>query len=260
MERITDPALLSRVWSARYESLARAFAEIIGHDATEVVELGCGRGQLTIPLAKLIPSSRIVAVDGFKGPYRGWKQRFKTALEHAGLQDRVRIVAADCWRWFKNEPPSHRNVVLSSELLPEFDSAELRRFMLEAHRVLNPRGLVISSFLSPHGRNPRQRLFIEADSEPRWTKYSPKEWFSPPPELVKRELRRARFTKIRVCIVPTRVRFAGKAAAKSLRAWGVKPTFLRTYGRRLKEDGLESPNWIIVAATKPADSQSSTHR
>lgn len=259
MERISDPVLLGKVWSARYESLARVFAEIIGPEASEVVELGCGRGQLTIPLARLIPSSRIVAVDGFLGPYHAWKQRLKAALKSASLEDRVKVVTSDCWRWFEREPSSCHDVLLSSELFPEFDSGELRRFMSEAFRVLRARGLIISSFLSPHGNNPRQRLFIEADSEPRWTKYPPKEWFSPPPELVGRELRRAGFAKIRVRVVPTHVKFVRRAAIKSLRRWGVRPAFTKMYERKLNEDGLESPDWILVEATKAASSRSSSN-
>jgi hypothetical protein len=132
--------------------------------------------------------------------------------------------------------------------------------MSEAYRVLRARGLIISSFLSPHGNNPRQRLFIEADSEPRWTKYPPKEWFSPPPELVGRELGRAGFAEIRVRVVPTHVKFVGRAAIKSLRRWGVRPAFAKMYERKLNEDGLESPDWILVEARKAASSRSSSNR
>jgi hypothetical protein len=46
-------------------------------------------------------------------------------------------------------------------------------------------------------RNPRQKLLIEADSNPVWTYTPPKEWFSPKPELVTRELRKSGFHRIR---------------------------------------------------------------
>lgn len=228
------------------------FAETIGSDAIEVVEFGCGRGQLTVPLARLIPSSTIVAVDEFQGPYRAWKKRLKAALHGARLEDRVKVVVSDCSRWSRKQPSSTYDAVLSSELFPEFDSEELKRFISEAHRVLKPRGLTVNSFLSPHGSNPRQRLFIEADSEPRWTRHPPKEWFSPPPGLVRRELRRAGFARIRTRTVPTRIRFAWRAASTSLPSWGVRQTFLKTHQKRLSKDGLESPDWIVIKAAKPA--------
>ena len=254
MEPISEPVLLHKALSAQYERLARVLAEVIGSDASDIVELGCGRGQLTIPLARVIPSSKIVAVDGFQGPYRAWKQRLKEAVESASLEDRVKVVASDCWRWFKKEPSSRHNVLVSSELLPEFDSEELKQFISESHRVLKPRGLTVNSFLSPHGSNPRQRLFIEADSNPRWTKHPPKQWFSPPPELVRRELRQAGFVKIRTRTVPNRTRFVGRAVSTSLLSWGVKRGFLKQYHKRLNEEGLESPDWIVVEATKPVAS------
>lgn len=251
-EYISDPDLLYRAWSARYHGLALTFAEIIGSHATKIVELGCGRGQLTVPLARLVPSSTIVAVDEFQGPYRAWNKRLKAALRGARLEDRVKVVVSDCSRWLRKQPPSAYDAVLSSELFPEFDSDELKRFISEAHRVLQPRGLTVNSFLSPHGSNPRQRLFIEADSEPKWTKRPPKEWFSPPPVLVRRELRRAGVAKIRTRTVQTRIRFTGRAVSTSLQSWGVRRAFLKLHQKRLSEDGLESPDWIVIEATKSA--------
>lgn len=234
--------------------MAREFARIIDSRAAEIVEIGCGEGQLTIPLAKLIPSGKIVTVDDFRGPYRGSMERIKAALRNGGLVNRVKVVASNCWRWFDNQPSSVHGIIISSELFPEFDRAELRRFAEQIYRVLTPSGLTVNSFLSPHATNPRQKLLIEADSDPRWTKYPPKEWFSPSPGLVARELRRAGFLKIGIRRVPNYLRLVGEAARKTLRRWGVKQTFLSRNKLRLDEDGLETPDWIIIEGRKPATS------
>ena len=121
METICEPRRLDHAWSAQYERLAQVFAQIIGSTTGDIVEIGCGRGQLTIPLSKQIPLSRIVAVDRFQGPYRGDRQRLRTALQNEGLKDRVKLVHSDCWRWFENQSCSAHDVLISSELLAELD-------------------------------------------------------------------------------------------------------------------------------------------
>lgn len=250
MEIIREPGELDDAWSAQYERLAQEFAGIIGSVTSDIVEISCGRGQLTIPLAKRIPSSKIVAVDRFQGPYRGDKQRLKTVLQKEGLKDRVKLIHSDCWRWFENQSCSVHEVLVSSELFAEFDLAELRRFVAESCRVLRLGGLTAHSFLSPYGINPRQRRLITADSDPRWTKYPPKEWFSPSPGLVRRELLQAGFVETRVHRIQSRVRFIGSAARTLLRRWGVRQAFLKFNNEKLDEDGLEPPDWMIVEARK----------
>jgi len=53
MEEVSDPKELDKAWRQQYENLAREFAKLIGKRRT-IIEIGCGRGQLTIPLAKLV--------------------------------------------------------------------------------------------------------------------------------------------------------------------------------------------------------------
>ena len=50
-EVVTDPSDLEVVWPKQYEKLAHVFADVIGK-GQRVAEIGCGRGQLTIPLAR----------------------------------------------------------------------------------------------------------------------------------------------------------------------------------------------------------------
>src|SRR5207245_11594435 len=67
MGEVSDPKELDKAWRQQYDNLAREFARLIGKRRT-IIEIGCGRGQLTIPLAKLV-RGRLLTVDSFDWPY-----------------------------------------------------------------------------------------------------------------------------------------------------------------------------------------------
>jgi ubiquinone/menaquinone biosynthesis C-methylase UbiE len=70
------------------------------HDLRVVLELGCGKGQLTIPLAnrigKVVRSFRMIAVDVSSGPYRGSLDVLRRRVREMGLGECVAVVEADC--------------------------------------------------------------------------------------------------------------------------------------------------------------------
>ena len=65
MRVLSDPADLDRAWASEYARLARAITAVLPPKVTALVEVGCGRGQLTIPLARLLPSTQVDVVDRF---------------------------------------------------------------------------------------------------------------------------------------------------------------------------------------------------
>ena len=67
MEAVTDPSDLETAWSEQYDRLARVVAGLLGRKHRRMAEIGCGRGQLTIPLAKRARNLRFVLVDRFVG-------------------------------------------------------------------------------------------------------------------------------------------------------------------------------------------------
>src|SRR5438552_17722657 len=95
----------------------------------------------------------------------------------------------------------------------------------EWYRVARPGGLTVHSFLSPIARNRRQRLLIDADSNPKWTRTPPKEWFSPKPALVMSELRRTAFRNLHVEKITSNLIIKADAVGNFLHSWAAQGSF-----------------------------------
>jgi spermidine synthase len=168
---------------------------------------------------------------------------------------RVSVVACDYVDWLTDQPDSKYSVLISSEFLPEIDSNSMRKFFDQCYRVLRPSGVTIHSFLSPHARNDRQRLLVEADTDPRYAEFPPQEWFSPSPKFAVSSLKKSGFRKIETEYLRSNLVIKSKAAYSVLKNWDVKDSFFRTYGRRLESEGFEIPDWVLVAGYKMASAR-----
>jgi len=253
-EILTDPSEVEAAWSKQYDRLAGIFADIVGKKNRRIAEIGCGGGQLTIPLAKRAANVQFVLVDRFADTRTGsYSKNYKALvsnLKKAKLKGRARIVVSDYLKWITAQDDETYNATISSEFLPEIDSAEVRHFMQACYRLLKPRGVTVHSFLSPIPRNSRQRLLIIADSNPVWTRTPPKEWFSPRPELVIKELRESGFQRIRRITIRSHLIMKADAAKSSLKSWEVKASFYETHKKQLNKSGFEIPDWIIISGVK----------
>lgn len=255
-ETLTKPSDVEAAWSKQYDRLARIFARALGRETREIAEIGCGSGQLTIRLAKQASNLRFVLVDTFANPRTSSysnrrRQALVSNLKKAKLFKRVRIVAADYMEWIKEQDYETYDAIISCEFLPEITSADIGAFIRECYRVLKPTGKTVHSFLSPIPRNYGQKLLIEADSNPAWTRTPPKEWFSPKPELVIKELRKAGFQRIRHVKLESHLVVKAAAAESLLRSWEVKTKFYKTHRVQLDISGLDIPDWIIISGVKP---------
>lgn len=253
-EILTDSSKVEGAWSRQYDRLAGIFADIVGKKNRRIAEIGCGRGQLTIPLAKRAANVQFVLVDRFAdtrtGSYSKSYKALVSNLKKAKLKGRTRIVVSDYLKWITAQDDETYNAIISSEFLPEIDSAEVRHLMHECSRLLKPRGVTVHSFLSPIPRNSRQRLLIIADSNPVWTRTPPREWFSPRPELVIKQLRESDFQRIRRITIRSHLIMKADAAKSSLKSWEVKASFHETHKKQLNKSGLEIPDWIIISGVK----------
>lgn len=178
VEVVTDSSDLEVVWSKQYEKLAHVFADVLGK-GQRVAEIGCGRGQITIPLARRAKNLQFVLVDRFVGT--NYPKNYKALVRNVGkarLMKRAHIVVSDYMKWLTTQNDDTYEAVISSEFIPEIDSDETHQFIQECYRVMKPKGVTVHSFLSPIPRNFRQKLLITADSNPLWTRTPPKEWFS----------------------------------------------------------------------------------
>jgi SAM-dependent methyltransferase len=172
-------------------------------------------------------------------------------LKQAGTRRRVRVVRANALRWLSSQRADRFDAVLSSELLPELDTNQMQSLFIESHRVLRPGGVTVHVILSPNPANSRQRLVIEADSDPRWTRRPPRKWFSPSAAHTVRALAAAGFPSPRSRRGPGGLTARGEAAQALLKRWGVRADFTRTYAGSLRKGGLELPDWIVAFGSKP---------
>lgn len=247
---IDDPREVEQAYARQYEKLAREFSRLIQSKRGILAEIGCGRGQLTIPLAKLLPDTRFRVVDTFTGAYTGTLRQLNKALLRARLKNRVKVYKADYLAWLWDQYSDSYAGVVSSEFLPEIDSYGLSMFLPECFRLLRHGGVTVHSFLSPTPRNSRQKLLIEADTNPRWTKTPPKEWFSPRLDQVVSTLKRAEFRSIRVKRSKSNLIIRARAAEHLLESWDVKSSFWKKHRTRLAREGLEIPDWMIISGRK----------
>ena len=237
-------------WRDEYVRLAGAAVDSMCPDPSEVVEVGGDAGAFTLPLALLLPAARIVVIDRYRPPYASSRREISRTLRRHGLLKRVRVVNADATRDLPRLVHGRApRAVVSCEFLSELASAELAGFSEGCARVLAEGGVTVHCSLAPTARNRRQRLVIEADADPRWTRHPPSAWFSPTSKRVAAELTRAGFTGVRVRRIPSRVRMVGSAARAQLRKWGVREAFFREYRQQLDGVGLELPDWMLLSAT-----------
>jgi ubiquinone/menaquinone biosynthesis C-methylase UbiE len=239
-----------RAWQAQRRRLARRLVRHLPRGGTRAVDLGGGRGQITIPLAQLAPSYHFLVVDRFAGPYAKHRQRLRSSAAANGVSRRIASVRSDALAWLRAQPSQCFDAILSSEFLPQLTSTQTREVLVECHRCLRPTGVTAHLFLSPTARNRRQAMFIEAESDPRWTRRPPPEWFSPPPGLVKRQMRAAGLRSLAVERLPSRLAVRGDAARHLLSHLAVKRAFLEAHGAAIDTRGLEVPDWVIVSGTK----------
>jgi cyclopropane fatty-acyl-phospholipid synthase-like methyltransferase len=247
---ISDPRKFDSAWSRQYTAVAKNVASMLPKKAGVLVEVGSGQGQLTVPLANLVPHYKIIALDRFKGAYSRSKAGLLRAIARNRLKTRIAVVANDYHAWLMSQPDSVYDGVISSEFLPEITSQQMENFFAQCHRVAKRGGFTVHSFLSPEPRNARQNRLIEADSDPRWTKNPPLEWFSPSREIVVDYLRSAGFRRLRQARLKSGLVIRSKAARQLLKDWGVRPSYWNLRSMTLERDGLEIPDWIIVAGTK----------
>jgi ubiquinone/menaquinone biosynthesis C-methylase UbiE len=249
-EVLDNPAELDGAMSRQYARVAQAYRTLLGKKRKRIAEIGCGRGQLTIPLAKIEPNLRFILVDRFTGlGYSGSYNVLISKLKEAKLAKRASIVQSDYRRWLERQQSESYDAVISSEFLSEIDVAETHRFIRECYRILKTGGMTIHSDLSPIPRNPRQKLLIKADSNPRWTCTTPNIWFSPNPNLVTAELRRSGFHRIRKGVIRSHLILKG-AVGKKLLA-NTKSAFFEKHKKQLDQSGLELPDWVVISAVKP---------
>jgi ubiquinone/menaquinone biosynthesis C-methylase UbiE len=234
-----SPADLSKAWKRYYDRLAAHFVEQIGRRRFKVIlEAGAGRGQLTLPLLRRLPTNvEMIAIDSSKGPYAEWLKELDEQLRAAGLEKRVQLVKSDARR-IRDIEDASVDVVVSNELLCDlpFD-LQLEKALREFYRILRPGGLMIHGEWSSSPAAEPQAFLIK-----HWPSWTPDQLFS--------IMRKNGFRNFQVTYFGATIHFGYENALEELRTWGATETFLRRHDKMLKRDGIELPYEHIIQCEK----------
>jgi trans-aconitate 2-methyltransferase len=78
-----------------YNEMLHALVQAVPADSQQILELGCGTGELTVQILQHCPSTQVYAVD-----YSSRMLHFaRHKLEHLGLAERVSWIEADFGNW-----------------------------------------------------------------------------------------------------------------------------------------------------------------
>src|SRR2546425_1265408 len=234
-----NPSDLSKAWSRYYDLLAEHIIERIGRRRSRVIlEAGCGKGQLTIPLLRRLPREvKMIAIDSSKGPYAGWLKGLSQELRRAGLEKRVRSFRSDARRIRGIEAESV-DIIVSNELLCDlpYDS-QLEMALTEFYRILRPGGFMIHGEWSSSPAAEPQAFLVK-----HWPSWTPDQLFS--------IMRKNGFHDFQVTYFETTIHFGYENALKELQTWGATEKFLRRNDAVLKREGIELPYEHIMQCEK----------
>ena len=235
----SSPSDLSKAWTRYYDRLAAHFVEQIGQRRFKVMlEAGCGRGQLTIPLLRRLPKSvKMIAIDSSKGPYASWLKELSQELRTAGLEKQVHPIKSDARR-IKGVKDSSVDIVVSNELLCDlpFDS-QLEKALREFYRILRPGGFMIHGEWSSSPAAEPQAFLVK-----HWPSWTPDQLFS--------IMRKNGFHDFQITYFETTIHFGYENALEELQTWGATKKFLRRNDKMLKREGIELPYEHIVQCEK----------
>ena len=234
-----NPEDLAGARTRYYDQLAEHLLNQIGQIKFKVIlEAGCGKGQLTIPLLKRLPRRvELIAVDSSRGPYSGWLGDLSKALRKTELRKRARLIRSDVKR-IRGVANESVDVIISNELLCDlpYDS-QLQKALGEFHRILRPGGMMIHGEWSSSPAVEPQAFLVK-----HWPSWTPDQLFA--------IMRKVGFGGFQVTYFDTTIHFGYENAVQELRSWGATETFLKRYSKLLKGKGIELPFEHVVQCQK----------
>ena len=237
------PKDLTAAYSKYYDRLAEHFVREIGPNKIRtLVEAGCGRGELTIPLLRTLPSSTgMILVDSWKGPYAGWLSELAGKLRRRGLDKRVRIVNSDV-RQLKEVETESVDGIVSNELICDLPrKAQLKKALEEFHRMLRTRGIMIHGEWTSTPTPAPKALMIR--HSPSWT-----------PDQLFVLMRDAGFNSFHVTYFDTTIHLGYANAVEELRTWGWTDRMLKQNDKLLRKQGIELPFEHLISCKKSTGS------
>jgi len=226
------------------------------HAGDVILEAGCGRGQLTIPLTQkmveIVKEFKVLAFDLYSGPYIGEQEALKKAILKVGLEKFIVPILGDV-RNMKDIRNESVDVIVSNELFCDLNRKGLEQTIKEFCRILRPGGRMAHGNLSPVPETPAQKLLIEADAHSVNTTIPRPMWFSPSTDEVAALMHKHGFSNITVTYFETNVQLPFDEAMKQLKKWNINQEFIKHNTEELKKHGLEFPIEPFVFCKKPLD-------
>ncbi len=244
-----SPQDIAPAYEKYYSALADHFIREIGsgRGIRLVLEVGAGKGQLTVPLLKRLRRSvRLIAADSSRGPYAGWLEELPFVIAKNGLESRVRVLRADARRLVGVQNRSV-DLIVSNELLCDLaPEAHLLAALKESYRVLKPGGVMVHGEWSAVAEDGSQSIMVK-----HWPSWSPDQLFA--------VMKEAGFSDFHVTYFDTTIKFGYRPALEELRGWGASESLLKKYDRLLKQRGMRLPFEHIVRCRKPPRRKQATN-
>ena len=232
------PEDIHHAYSVYYSRLADVFFGLMRPEKPRVLlEAGCGRGQLTIPLMrKLHKTTRLICVDSSRGPYVGWLDDLAGKI--AGLKPgkHVRLIKTDV-RKMDGVGSGSVDALVSNELICDLTRPnQLERALKEFYRVLRTGGLMIHGEWSSWQEGRPRGLTVK--HSPAWNL-----------DRLFALLAQNGFHNIRAYHFDTTIRFGHDAAIEELRTWGAAAKLVE---RRIlsRHESIRLPFEHIVVCEK----------
>lgn len=247
---------IDKLESAKREWYERLAGFIVGlvdwKDVSVLLEAGCGRGQLTMPLVRRLGGKcKVIAYDLLAGPYEGDLEVFREKVVAEGLESVIEAVEGDV-RSMQAIADESVDLIISNELFCELDRVGLEQALGEFYRILKKRGQMIHAEFSPAAQNRAQELLIEANLRYSLETMLPEGayWFSPTVDDVAVLMYKTGFRNIRACFFETNIRLVYEVAVEQLRRWKIDIFFTEKYTKDLQEHGIEFPLEHVVVCRK----------
>jgi len=234
-----EPEDIPSAYQLYYTQMAEHFARLLRSARPRILlEAGCGKGQLTIPLLGKIPKeTRIIGVDSSRKPYQGWLEELDTRIREMKFSKRVKLIKTNVTN-LRGIGSASVDGVISNELLCDLTGKrQLSAALREFNRVLRPRGVMVHGEWSSEARDKDRSLV--AEHQPSWSS-----------DKLFIHMRNAGFKDIRITYFDTTLRFLYKAALEELRTWGASRTLVERNERLLRKEGIELPFEHIIYSRK----------
>ena len=237
-----------------YERLAKFLLDNLDLGKVSVIlETGCGRGQLTIPLAKKVneikEKFKVFALDISADPYKGDLEILKKNVQKEKLEKVIMPIKGDV-RNIKAIEDESIDLIISNELFCDLDRKGLESALMEFYRILKPNRQMAHGELNLAAENEAQKLLIEANAYSLETTQPKPEWFSPFSDEVAALMHKIGFKNITVKYFETNVKMNFNKSIEKLKEWKTDLAFIERRLNDLKRYGMEFPMEHVIFCQK----------